>query len=211
MDLTTSQIKHMVDRFLEWRLPEGFNPDAGISFKRPPLKYSDDNGNLLPPAERGPPMPSGTNLFDAEQTEAMVRYMAEGMPPSPDFRWLTERHEGKEMSHQLTHTDAKEQIALWMMGHSYATGHGDTIDDMLEELVLQVARRAETDGYNKGVRDMAQGCPVCREAALPIPGSAESAEPVAWAERIGGKIVSVRLDKSIHCTEPLYAAPPAHG
>jgi hypothetical protein len=28
-------------------------------------------------------------------------------------------------------------------------------------------KRAETDGYNKGVRDMAQGCPVCREVALP--------------------------------------------
>ena len=60
-----------------------------------------------------------------------------------------------------------EQVALWMMGHGYATGHGDTIEDMLEELVSQVARRAEVDGYNKGVRDMAQGCPVCREAALP--------------------------------------------
>jgi hypothetical protein len=35
------------------------------------------------------------------------------------------------------------------------------------------------------------------------------AVPVAWAERIGGRIVSVRLDKSVHCTEPLYAAPPA--
>ncbi len=31
-------------------------------------------------------------------------------------------------------------------------------------------QKAETDGYNKGVRDMAQGCPVCREAALPQVG-----------------------------------------
>lgn len=62
-----------------------------------------------------------------------------------------------------------EQVALWMMGNGYGTGHGDTVEDMLEELVLQVSRRAETDGYNKGVRDMAQCCPVCREAALPFP------------------------------------------
>lgn len=32
--LTDVQIKHMVDRFLAWRLPENFNPDGGISFER---------------------------------------------------------------------------------------------------------------------------------------------------------------------------------
>lgn len=31
--LTDKQIKHMVDRFLGWRLPKNFSPDAGISFK----------------------------------------------------------------------------------------------------------------------------------------------------------------------------------
>lgn len=30
---TEAQIKHMVERFLNWRLPENFNPDAGISFE----------------------------------------------------------------------------------------------------------------------------------------------------------------------------------
>ena len=62
---------------------------------------------------------------------------------------------------------AMERLALWMIGHGYATGHGDTFDDMLDELVSQVAKRSETDGWNKGVSDMAQSCPVCREAALP--------------------------------------------
>ncbi|HVB59131.1 MAG TPA: hypothetical protein VNE63_22210 [Candidatus Acidoferrales bacterium] len=34
-DVSTNdyQIKYMVDRFLEWRLPENFTPDAGITFK----------------------------------------------------------------------------------------------------------------------------------------------------------------------------------
>jgi hypothetical protein len=71
--LRTVQIKHMVDRFLCWRLPENFNPDAGISFKQTynehtahPMKYE----------------PVGTNLFDATQADAMVRYMIEGMPGS---------------------------------------------------------------------------------------------------------------------------------
>jgi len=33
-EFTEDQIKHMVDRFLGWALPENFSPDAGISFKR---------------------------------------------------------------------------------------------------------------------------------------------------------------------------------
>lgn len=31
--MTEAQIKHMVNRFLSWKLPDNFNPDAGISFK----------------------------------------------------------------------------------------------------------------------------------------------------------------------------------
>ena len=60
-----AQIKHMVDRFLFWRLPEHFNPDGGISFNE---------------AYRSPHGPSGTNLFDAVQATAMVRNMVDGMP-----------------------------------------------------------------------------------------------------------------------------------
>lgn len=75
--MTEDQIKHMINRFLRWKLPENFNPDAGISFKATfnehtnhPMKYE----------------PSGTNLFDAVQAEAMVRYMLDGMPAAADGR-----------------------------------------------------------------------------------------------------------------------------
>lgn len=69
--MTDAQIKHMVDRFLMWKLPEHFNPDDGISFDRV--------------ASRGTPYefvrtPVGTNLFSAEQATAMVRHMIEGLP-----------------------------------------------------------------------------------------------------------------------------------
>lgn len=73
--MTDNQIKHMVDRFLSWKLPENFNPDAGISFK----KFY--NEHMTPPSKSEP---SGTNLFDATQADAMVRYMVEGMPRPPD-------------------------------------------------------------------------------------------------------------------------------
>ena len=37
----------------------------------------------------------------------------------------------------------KEKLAKWMMRHEYATGHGDTIEDLLEELKWQIAERCE--------------------------------------------------------------------
>jgi hypothetical protein len=69
--MTEDQIKHMVNRFLTWRLPENFNPDGGISFKR------TFNEHTVHPMKHEP---SGTNLFDATQAEAMVRHMIDGMP-----------------------------------------------------------------------------------------------------------------------------------
>lgn len=69
--MTDEQIKHMVDRFLNWRLPESFNPDGGIVFHPignpgTPHAYTRE--------------PSGTNLLDAVQADAMVRHMIDGMP-----------------------------------------------------------------------------------------------------------------------------------
>jgi hypothetical protein len=69
--MTDDQIKHMVERFLSWRLPENFHPDDGISFE--PLF------NVGTPHEMRH-TPSGTNLFDADQADAMVRHMLEGLP-----------------------------------------------------------------------------------------------------------------------------------
>jgi hypothetical protein len=35
----------------------------------------------------------------------------------------------------------REALSAWMISHSYATGHGDTFEDMLRELVQQVEAR----------------------------------------------------------------------
>lgn len=79
--MTEDQIKHMVNRFLGWKLPEKFAPDAGISFKRlrnPNRDVLDEHGRVVRAREY--PMPSGTNLLDYTQADAMVRHMIEGMP-----------------------------------------------------------------------------------------------------------------------------------
>lgn len=68
---TLNHVKHMVNRFLGWKLPKDFAPDAGISFDPTYNKWMDN-----PPRWE----PVGTNLFTATQAEAMVRYMLEGLP-----------------------------------------------------------------------------------------------------------------------------------
>ena len=35
----------------------------------------------------------------------------------------------------------REKLAAWMIKHSYATGHGDTIEDLLKELEWQIENR----------------------------------------------------------------------
>ncbi|MFA7282421.1 MAG: hypothetical protein WC100_20230 [Sterolibacterium sp.] len=74
--MTEDQIKHMVNRFLMWKLPrDTFNPDCGISFDKKPY-----NTHTAHPSQHEP---SGTNLFDATQADAMVRYMIDGLPTAP--------------------------------------------------------------------------------------------------------------------------------
>lgn len=75
--MTEDQIKHMVNRFLGWTLPENFSPDGGISFKRL------ENHHHHPAASPFYPMPTGTNLLDAAQAEAMVRHMLQDLPGAP--------------------------------------------------------------------------------------------------------------------------------
>ncbi len=70
--MTEEQIKYMVDRFLNWKLPKTFSPDNGISYQRP---------NYHPNVDA---TPSGTNLFNATQADAMVRHMLDGMPAGGD-------------------------------------------------------------------------------------------------------------------------------
>lgn len=69
--MNDDQIKYMVNRFLSWRLPEPFRPDAGITFK------AEFNEHTAHPMKH---QPVGTNLFDAQQAEAMIRYLTDGMP-----------------------------------------------------------------------------------------------------------------------------------
>lgn len=70
----------MVDRFLRWKLPADFAPDAGISFK---AEYNE--GTQWP----GRHEPTGTNLLHAGQAKAMLEEVICGAPVLPALRLLT--------------------------------------------------------------------------------------------------------------------------
>jgi hypothetical protein len=82
--MTEQQIKHMTERFLAWRLPDNFLPDAGISFT------PDYNGTDFPLKHQ----PTGTNLFDYTQAKAMIEHLVEGLDATahPDDRVRAKRH-----------------------------------------------------------------------------------------------------------------------
>lgn len=64
----------------------------------------------------------------------------------------------------------REKVAAWMMQRSYATGHGDTIEDLLKELEWQVAERereecaqlCETKHFSSPIREA--GAKICAAA-----------------------------------------------
>jgi len=85
--MNDEQIKHMANRFLGWPVPEDFNPDAGMSFVRIPKH----GGGFYP-------MPVGTNLLDATQAEAMVRYLVEGLPVPGEVAVFKEQSTGARVA-----------------------------------------------------------------------------------------------------------------
>ena len=63
-----SNIDKMVDRFLAWKLPGDFGPDAGVTF---------NPGHIAPSS---PHWPTGTNLLTADQTRQMFEHVTADEP-----------------------------------------------------------------------------------------------------------------------------------
>ena len=75
-----TMIDRMVSRFLCWKLPKDFAPDAGIRFLPNPVQQHD-----------GPYWPTGTNLMHAEQAREMIEHMLGGEINPAALDVLTER------------------------------------------------------------------------------------------------------------------------
>ena len=79
--------EEMLTRFLSWKLPSDFMPDAGITFKR---VYNESS-------PYGPSVhePTGTNLLTADQARAMLEHVLSSRATEPDrnaarYLWLRE-------------------------------------------------------------------------------------------------------------------------
>jgi hypothetical protein len=59
---------------------------------------------------------------------------------------------GIERFAALVAAHERKKVANWMVERSYATGHGDTIEDLLTEINWQAAER-EREGYRQGYAD----------------------------------------------------------
>ena len=75
VDMTKEQIDAMVQAFLRWKLPETFNPDNGIEFKRSEQWHTE--------GRTGPHWPIGTNLLTYAEAKAMVEHMLEALAQQP--------------------------------------------------------------------------------------------------------------------------------
>lgn len=90
--MTEDQIKHMVNRFLGFKLPDNFRPDGGISFQALGNEGTEHQYKR---------QPTGTNVLDATQAEAMVRHMVDGLPSD------------QKEAIDLNLTDAQRQCLQW--------------------------------------------------------------------------------------------------
>ena len=68
-----------------------------------------------------------------EASDGVLSYDAEG-------RWILSEQEVIQLA-ALVAAAEREKVAAWMRSKSYATGHGDTTEDLLKELEWQVAER----------------------------------------------------------------------
>lgn len=162
--MTPHQIKHMVSRFLQWKLPESFNPDGGISFQR------EFNTHTAFPSKHEP---VGTNLLDAMQAEAMVHHMLDGLPPSDAVTIVAK-------------VDASEALATIQEANSYPFGaYGDVLAERTRQVMVKRWTPSHDDTHDAGELAAAGSCYALSAAVILNPytqgdGVEESTPPYAW-------------------------------
>ncbi len=162
--MTPDQIKHMVARFLHWKLPEGFNPDGGISFER------ICNAGTAFASNREP---VGTNLLDATQAEVMVRHMIDGLP-----------HDGVTTT-IVAKVDASEALAKIREAMEYPPGaFGDVFAERNRQMLVERWTPQHDDTHDGGELAAAGSCYALSAAAILNPytqGDGVGEEPPdAW-------------------------------
>lgn len=127
-------IQKAVDRFLGWKLPEDFCPDAGISFER---EYSTKWG-----------MPSGTNLFHAGQAKQMLEYVLQDTPSPAQRKPLTDQQTAlaNDAADQIMEQAQVFASAWSLVGGRFDSGNAmegaEQAESELRTMVESLAREA---------------------------------------------------------------------
>jgi len=105
-------IDKMVDKFLGWKLPKDFGPDAGISFKPTKPYEGDELGNSW--------WPVGTNLLTADQARQMFEHCMDEEPctsQQPGPHAALPPHQQRVLA-EKTELDEKATALSNFIGHS---------------------------------------------------------------------------------------------
>jgi hypothetical protein len=78
--------------------------------------------------------------MDREEIIRMAREAAFSEPTHPFITWGAS-DEQLERFAALVAAAERNKLAAWMIERGYATGHGDTVEDLLKELEWQIAER----------------------------------------------------------------------
>lgn len=135
-----THIDQAVDRFLCWKLPEGFCPDNGITFKR-------ESNYEHPEFGRTKYEPTGTNLFDAQQAKAMLEHVCESLLTALQERDAEMRGMGEDLiAIQNMHNEQKARLYAEKYRMSMLLGDA-SVKIATQRKVLEQALEALNTGF----------------------------------------------------------------
>jgi len=210
-------IDAMVDRFLCWRLPDDFAPDAGISFKP-----------ITNPAWTHDYWPTGTNLLHAGQARAMFEHCLAATPAAPGGMDAPHalnttgvvHHEAESVSHstpastpqeddEYTEQDALQSLMLWL---SVGGAHGYVNPRTAEERIRWGVDHIIVGEVNRARRMFHLTNP---PEPTPQPAAGVDVVPVSVAlsavEHVGAANYDSRVAEARRWIREAALAPPAPG
>jgi len=186
--MTDAKIAHMANRFLNWKLPDGFNPDGGISFEK--------IGNKGTPHEYKRE-PVGTNLLGYADAVAMVRHMLEGLPQGDDVEMDARRDIGYQPGERDAPRNAKDQADCLAQLLYRRNAHardliGGSNAQILNDAIAEIARLRSTskaevpEGWQLVPKEPTEEMLLAAQRAV-----GDHSDPEDWLEDEGREIAQV--------------------
>ena len=114
-------------------------------------------------------------MRDMEDEARIKAYMAAKMKHIKMYNECMNLADGLDVAKfaELVRADEREKVAQWMIQQGYATGHGDTVEDLLKELEWQILENWH--------RAMVNGVETEREACAKLVAEIAGDDQYRWA------------------------------